>query len=105
MLIQVIEQNELPSGSKSFVLSTEKKHLYCFIGSSFTNVLVNPASNPGLHRNGGKVFHGENTLQQALEAYKSGDVKAMLQHIIEQVQPPLKLFTGESGVLESATKS
>lgn len=81
MMIQIIE-NALENGCRSIELATEKKAIRIWEGGSFTTVCVQNAMHRAW-RGCGRVFHGENRLQQALESYKDSQVKAMIELALE----------------------
>lgn len=83
MQIQVIN-NENIDGNHSLELATDKKAMSIFVGGSFTTVCVKNASHAA-YRGSGRVFHGDNTLEQARDSYKSAAVKAMIETAMELV--------------------
>ena len=78
MMIEVVADNALENNCRSIELSTDKKQISIFIGNACTSVVVKNSSHK-VWRGGGRVFHGSNTLQQALASYKDGAVKAMIE--------------------------
>lgn len=69
-----------------YTASTEKVTVSVSVSvcRSYLNVCVHNAS-AGLNRNlGGKVFHKEDRFTQAIDAYKSSAVKAILEAIRDE---------------------
>ncbi len=84
MMIQVVADNALENNCRSIELSTDKKQISIFIGNSYTAVCVKNASHK-VWKSGGRVFHGNDRLEQALASYKDAAVKAMIQTAMEIV--------------------
>jgi hypothetical protein len=82
MMIQVLKNEVLPNGARSIELATEKKIIEIYHGSSFTNFMVRHASQSA-RLGAGRTFHSNNRFAEALDAYKSSEVKAMIQTAIE----------------------
>lgn len=84
MTIQIISDERLENNCRAFELATEKKTISIFLGGSFTTVCVKNASHAA-YRGSGRVFHGDDTLSQALDSYKDGTVKSMIEAAMELV--------------------
>lgn len=82
MMIQVIKNEVLANGARSIELGTEKKIIEIYHGQSFTSFLVRHASQSA-RLGAGRTFHGENRFAEALAAYKSSEVKAMIETAVE----------------------
>lgn len=77
MNILVIEAVEFES-SKSIELQTEKKSALIYFAGSYLQVVCQNAA----HRvwgGAGRVFHGGDAWEQAVAAYKSPEMKAMIR--------------------------
>lgn len=83
MTILILKNETLENGARVVELAGEKKEINIYIGNSFTNVCVNNLGS-NFYR-GGKAFHGANTLEQAMAAYKSAEVRSMIQTAMELV--------------------
>jgi len=84
MMIQLVSDNALDNNCRSLELSTGKKEIRIFIGGSFTSVCVKNAAH-SVWKGCGRVFHGNDTLAQAVASYKDSAVKAMIETAMEIV--------------------
>lgn len=77
MQIEIKNQIKKSDGSHSFELSTEKKSAFIHISSTgYINVLCKNAAHCAYRGMGRFFWHG---WDEALAAYKSSDMKAMIQ--------------------------
>lgn len=75
-MIMVLSIDRSEHGT-SFELQAEKKAAYIYVSSHYVQVICKNASH-SVWRGAGKVFHGDNAWDQAKEAYKSSEMKAMI---------------------------
>lgn len=82
MLIQIVSNEVLANGARSIEIATEKQVMEIYVGLNFTSMVVKNASHRA-HKGIGRTFNGTDGLAQALTAYKSQAVKAMIETAIE----------------------
>lgn len=84
MNIQILEQTT-DNGNHYFTMASDKKEVYLSADKHGTvNVCVQNAAHQ-VFRGSGKFFYGEKAWKEALNAYKSADVKAMIEFAYSEV--------------------
>jgi len=82
-MILVLSQETTKYGT-SFELQAEKKSAFISVSDYSLQVICNNASH-SVWRGAGKVFSGKDVWQKAMDAYKSAEMKAMIQYAKEEM--------------------
>lgn len=70
------------STGRAYTIRSDKTTMFVSIMPSFVSTCVDNASARVWHR-GGRTFHGPHALEEAAQAYKSAECKAMLEAVRE----------------------
>ncbi len=84
MVVQVISETKIEN-VKAFTLSCGKKESTVIITPNYVSVCCKNISHK-VWNGSGRVFHGSDGLAEARDSYKSGEMRAMIEAVIEMTR-------------------